>query len=100
MTEFEGWLSRETEVRREFARKDLRQQEDGIKRDGQTIPARDQCSVVGGAVDSARDATRRDPFGGIAGFDSFLGKIGFVEAVGQHMPVRWRSPNHIDPTST
>jgi hypothetical protein len=40
------------------------------------------------------------PFGGIAVFISFLGKIGFVEAVRQHMPVRWRSPNHIDPSST
>src|SRR3982750_2926719 len=27
-------------------------------------------------------------------------KIGFVEAVRQHMPIRWRSPNQIDPTST
>src|ERR1700686_597080 len=40
------------------------------------------------------------PFGGIAVFISFLGKIGFVEAVRQHLPVRWRSPNHIDPRST
>jgi Transposase DDE domain group 1 len=40
------------------------------------------------------------PFGGIAVFISFLGKIGFVEAVKQHMPIRWRSPNHIDPTAT
>src|SRR5258708_28505411 len=40
------------------------------------------------------------PFGGIAVFIVFLGKIGFVEAVRQHMPIRWRSPNHIDPSST
>jgi hypothetical protein len=40
------------------------------------------------------------PFGGIAVFISFLAKIGFVESVRQHMPIRWRSPNHIDPTST
>src|SRR6266704_4905670 len=40
------------------------------------------------------------PFGGIAVFILFLGKIGFVEAVRQHMPIRWRSPNHIDPTCT
>jgi hypothetical protein len=40
------------------------------------------------------------PFGGIAVFISFLGKIGFVEAVRQHMPIRWRSPNHIDPSCT
>jgi Transposase DDE domain group 1 len=40
------------------------------------------------------------PFGGIAVFISFLDKIGFVEAVRQHMPIRWRSPNQIDPTFT
>ncbi len=40
------------------------------------------------------------PFGGIAVFISYLGKIGFVEAVRQHMPIRWKSPNHIDPSST
>jgi hypothetical protein len=40
------------------------------------------------------------PFGGVAIFISFLDKIGFVKAVREHMPIRWRSPNHIDPTST
>jgi hypothetical protein len=46
--------------------------------------------------------TRRavTPFGGIAVFISFLEKIGFVEAVRQHMPIRLKSPNHIDPTIT
>jgi len=38
------------------------------------------------------------PFGGIAVFLSFLGKIGFVETIRQHMPICWKSPNHIDPT--
>lgn len=38
------------------------------------------------------------PFGGIAVFISFLGKIGLVEAARQHMPVRWRWPNHIGPS--
>lgn len=40
------------------------------------------------------------PLGRIAVFLSFLGKIGFVEAVRQHMPLCWRSPNHINPTFT
>ena len=40
------------------------------------------------------------PFGGLAVFISFLRKVGFVEKVRQHMPIRWRSPNHIDPTAT
>ncbi|HEU0141271.1 MAG TPA: IS1380 family transposase [Bryobacteraceae bacterium] len=40
------------------------------------------------------------PFGGIAVFISFLGKIGLVEAVRQHMPIRFKSPNQIQPTFT
>jgi hypothetical protein len=40
------------------------------------------------------------PFGGLAVFISFLQKVGFVEKVRQHMPIRWRSLNHIDPTAT
>ena len=40
------------------------------------------------------------PFGGLAVFSLFLQKVGFVEKVRQHMPIRWRSPNHIDPTAT
>jgi hypothetical protein len=35
------------------------------------------------------------PFGGIAVFISFLEKIGFVKALRQHMPILWRSPNHM-----
>jgi hypothetical protein len=40
------------------------------------------------------------PFGGLVVFISFLGKIGLVEKLRHHMPVRWKSPNHIDPTET
>jgi len=40
------------------------------------------------------------PFGGLAVFISFLAKIGLVGKLRQHMPVRWKSPNHIDPTAT
>src|SRR5437899_3253054 len=40
-------LSRKPEVRREMGAKDLRQQGNGIKRDGQTSPARDHRPVVG-----------------------------------------------------
>jgi hypothetical protein len=40
-------ISRKTEVRREIGAKDLRQQGNGIKRDGQTSPARDHRRVVG-----------------------------------------------------
>jgi hypothetical protein len=46
--------------------------------------------------------TRRavTPFGGLAVFLSFLNKIGLVEQLHAHMPIRWRSPNQIDPTAT
>jgi hypothetical protein len=40
------------------------------------------------------------PLGGVTVFVAFLHKLGFVEKVRQHMPVQWRSPNHIDPTAT
>jgi hypothetical protein len=40
------------------------------------------------------------PFGGVAVFLAFLGKIDLVGKVRQHMPILWKSPNHIDPTAT
>jgi hypothetical protein len=40
------------------------------------------------------------PLGGVAVFVAFLHKLGFVEKVRQHMPIRWKSPNQIDPTAT
>src|ERR1700704_774965 len=40
------------------------------------------------------------PFGGVAVFITYLQKIGLVEQVRRHMPVRWSSPNHIEPTAT
>ena len=40
------------------------------------------------------------PFGGVAVFIEYLQKIGLVEQVRRHLPVRWTSPNHIEPTAT
>jgi hypothetical protein len=40
------------------------------------------------------------PFGGVAVFIAYLRKIDLAGKVGEHMPVRWRSPNQIDPTAT
>ncbi|MBK7926463.1 MAG: transposase [Bryobacterales bacterium] len=40
------------------------------------------------------------PFGGAAVFIAYLRKIDLAGKIGEHMPVRWRSPNHIDPTAT
>ena len=40
------------------------------------------------------------PFGGAAVFISFLKKIDLVGQLRQHMPIQWKSPNHIDPTTT
>ena len=40
------------------------------------------------------------PFGGVAVFVSFLRKIDLAGEVRRHMPIRWKSPNQIDPTAT
>ena len=40
------------------------------------------------------------PFGGAAVFVRYLDKIDLVGKLRQWMPVRWRSPNQIDPTHT
>ena len=40
------------------------------------------------------------PFGGVAVFVSFLQKIDLVGQLRRHMPIRWKSPNQIDPAAT
>lgn len=40
------------------------------------------------------------PFRGLSVFFEFLGRIGYAEAVRQHMPIELRSPNAIDPAHT
>ncbi len=40
------------------------------------------------------------PFGGAAVFFSYLRKIDLVGQLRQYMPVRWKSHNHIDPTTS
>jgi Transposase DDE domain group 1 len=40
------------------------------------------------------------PFGGMVVFLEFLGRIDLVGQIRQHMPIRWRSHNQIDPAST
>src|SRR3954465_178358 len=40
------------------------------------------------------------PFGGVAVFTSDLQKIGLVEQVRPPLPVRWKSPNHPEATTT
>ena len=46
--------------------------------------------------------TRRavTPFGGVAIFISFLRQIDLIGQIRRHMPIQWKSPNHIDPTIT
>lgn len=38
--------------------------------------------------------------GGVAVFVVYPRKIGLVGRIREYLPVRWRSPNHIDPTAT
>ena len=40
------------------------------------------------------------PFGGVAVFIAYLRKVDLVEQIRRHMPICWKSPNHIDPTDT
>jgi hypothetical protein len=40
------------------------------------------------------------PFGGVAIFICFLQRIDLVGQLRRHMPIRWKSPNQIDPTAT
>jgi Transposase DDE domain group 1 len=40
------------------------------------------------------------PFGGVAVLVVFLQKLRFIDKVRQHMPFRFTSPNHIEPTVT
>jgi len=40
------------------------------------------------------------PFGGLAVFVAFLGKLSFIDKVRQHMPFRFASPNQIEPAVT
>src|ERR1700740_3696734 len=40
------------------------------------------------------------PFGGVAVFVAFLQKIDLAGPLRRHMPIQWKSPNHIDPTTT
>jgi hypothetical protein len=40
------------------------------------------------------------PYGGAAVFIAYLRKIDLAGKIRKHMPVRWRSPNQIDPTAT
>ncbi len=40
------------------------------------------------------------PFGGVAVFLAYLGKIDLAGKVREYMPVQWRSPNQIDPAAT
>ena len=40
------------------------------------------------------------PFGGMVVFVEFLRRIDLIGQIQRHMPIRWRSPNRIDPTAT
>jgi hypothetical protein len=40
------------------------------------------------------------PLGGVAVFVAFLHELGSVEKLRQYMPIQWKSPNQIDPTTS
>ena len=96
----ESLFIRKTEVQREIPPKDLRQQ--GMESNATEKPVpREIDALLSDERLILRETQRAvTPFGGIAVFISFLEKIGFVKAIRQHMPIVWRSPNHIDPSFT
>ena len=65
-----------------------------------TVP-REIAALLSGERVILRETKRAvTPFGGVAVFIAYLRKVGLVEEVRRHMPVCWKSPNHIDPTDT
>src|SRR5450755_2312790 len=62
---------------------------------------REVDTLLGGKRVVLRETSRAvTPFGGVAVFAAYLRKIEWIGAVRKHMPVQWRSPNHIDPAVT
>jgi hypothetical protein len=58
-------------------------------------------SLWGGKKVELRETRRAvTPFGGLVVFSEFLRRIGYPEAVRQHLPFSLRSPNAIDPVKT
>jgi DDE family transposase len=58
-------------------------------------------SLWGGKKVELRETQRAvTPFGGLVVFFEFLRRIGYCEAVRQHLPFSLRSPNAIDPVET
>src|SRR4051794_5125743 len=73
----------------------------GSKHLGQIGSAGNHCSALWRERVILRETQRAvTPFGGVAVFITYLQKIGLVEEVRLHLPVRWKSPNHIEPTTT
>jgi hypothetical protein len=65
------------------------------------VVPREVAALLSGERVILRETKRAvTPFGGVAVFVSFLRKIDLVGQVRQHMPIQWKSPNHIDPTDT
>jgi len=62
---------------------------------------REVATLLGGKRVVLRETSRAvTPFGGVAVFLAYLRKIEWIGTVRKHMPVQWRSPNHIDPAVT
>ncbi|MBI2817766.1 MAG: hypothetical protein HYX72_12585, partial [Acidobacteria bacterium] len=60
-----------------------------------------EITAMGGKKVVLRQTPRAvAPFGGLSVLAEFLEKIGYRQQVSEHMPVRLRSPNAIDPGET
>jgi DNA-directed RNA polymerase subunit N (RpoN/RPB10) len=65
-----------------------------------TVPREITALLSSGRVILRETKRAVTPFGGVAVFVSYLRKIDLVGLVRRHMPIQWKSPNHIDPTDT
>jgi len=70
------------------------------KTSDETVP-REIAALLSGERLVLRETRRAvTPFGGVAVFIFYLRKIDLLGQIRRHMPIRWKSPNQIDPATT
>ncbi len=72
----------------------------GTNTSDKTIPREIAALLTGERVILRETKRPVTPFGGVAVFISYLGKIDLIGQVRRHMPIQWKSPNQIDPATT
>jgi hypothetical protein len=65
-----------------------------------SVPREIAALLSGGRVILRETKRAATPFGGVAVFIAYLQKIDLAGQLRRHMPIQWKSPNHIDPSET